>query len=59
MMAKRVDNDKKDTRHRACTGAEHRGERLSIEDIRRRVTDLGLATPSEAAAMVRKDRDSR
>ena len=34
-------------------------ERLSIEDVRRRVGALGLRTPAEAAAMVREDRDAR
>lgn len=34
-------------------------QRLSIEDVRRRVAELGLRTPSESAAMVREDRDAR
>lgn len=33
--------------------------RLSVEEARRRVAELGLRTPSEAAAMVREDRDAR
>lgn len=33
--------------------------RLSIEDVRRRIVGLGLRTPSEAAGMVREDRDAR
>jgi antitoxin FitA len=34
-------------------------ERISIEEARRRVADLGLRMPSESAAMVREDRDAR
>lgn len=34
-------------------------ERLSIEEVRRRVAELGLRTPGESAAMVRQDRDAR
>ena len=34
-------------------------ERLSILEAHRRVRELGLRGPSEAAAMVREDRDSR
>lgn len=34
-------------------------ERLSILEAHQRVRDLGLRGPSEAAAMVREDRDSR
>ena len=33
--------------------------RLSIEEARRRVAELGLRMPSESAAMVREDRDAR
>lgn len=33
--------------------------RLSIQEARRRVAELGLRTPSESAAMVREDRDAR
>lgn len=58
MTAHRNDNDENRSRHRGCAGAANRGERLSIEDVWRRVIDLGLATPSEAEAMVREDRDS-
>jgi plasmid stability protein len=34
-------------------------ERISIGEARRRVKELGLRMPSEAAAMVREDRDTR
>lgn len=34
-------------------------ERLSPADLLRRVRALGLRTPSESTAMVRKDRDAR
>jgi plasmid stability protein len=33
--------------------------RLSIQEVRRRVAELGLRTPGESAAMVREDRDAR
>ncbi|HUP24984.1 MAG TPA: Arc family DNA-binding protein [Thermoanaerobaculia bacterium] len=33
--------------------------RLSIEEARRRVAELGLRMPSESATMVREDRDAR
>lgn len=33
--------------------------RLSVEEARRRVAELGLRTPAEAASMVREDRDAR
>ena len=33
--------------------------RLSIQEARRRVAELGLRAPSESAAMVREDRDTR
>jgi plasmid stability protein len=34
-------------------------ERISIGEARRRVKELGLRMPSESAAMVREDRDTR
>ncbi|HUF79071.1 MAG TPA: Arc family DNA-binding protein [Thermoanaerobaculia bacterium] len=34
-------------------------ERLSIQEARRRVAELGLRMPPESAAMVREDRDAR
>lgn len=33
--------------------------RLSVEEARRRVAELGLRTPGESAAMLREDRDAR
>jgi antitoxin FitA len=33
--------------------------RLSVEECRRRIAELGLRTPDEAANMVREDRDAR
>ena len=33
--------------------------RLSIQEARRRVAELGLRMPRESAAMVREDRDAR
>ena len=36
-----------------------RPRRLSIEQVLQRVRNLELRTPSEAAAMVREDRDAR
>lgn len=33
--------------------------RLSVQEARRRVAELGLQTPAESAAMVREDRDAR
>lgn len=35
-----------------------RSEHWTIEEVQRRVAALGLATPAEAAAMVREDRDA-
>jgi plasmid stability protein len=35
------------------------GRRLSLEEARERVAELGLRMPSESAAMVREDRDAR
>lgn len=35
------------------------GRRLSLEEARERVVELGLRMPSESAAMVREDRDAR
>lgn len=32
--------------------------RLSVSDARQRVSELGLRTPAESAAMVREDRDA-
>lgn len=32
--------------------------RISIQEARRRVMELGLRTPGESAAMVREDRDA-
>lgn len=32
--------------------------RISIQEARRRVAELGLRTPGESAAMVREDRDA-
>jgi plasmid stability protein len=34
-------------------------ERLTAAEVLARVRELGLSTPSEAAAMIRKDRDDR
>ncbi|HUP41967.1 MAG TPA: Arc family DNA-binding protein [Thermoanaerobaculia bacterium] len=34
-------------------------ERITIEEARRRVAELGLRMPSESTAMVREDRDAR
>jgi plasmid stability protein len=39
--------------------AERSPDRLSIQEVRRRVAELGLRTPGESAAMVREDRDAR
>jgi hypothetical protein len=33
--------------------------RLTPDEVLARVRDLGLSTPSEAAAMIREDRDDR
>lgn len=33
--------------------------RLSVEEARRRVAELGLRSPGESAAMLREDRDAR
>lgn len=33
--------------------------RLSVQEVRRRVAELGLRTHGESAAMVREDRDAR
>lgn len=34
-------------------------ERLTVEEVQARVRRLGLRTPSEAARMIRSDRDGR
>lgn len=36
----------------------HPSGRLSIDEVRRRVAELGLRTPGESVAMVREDRDA-
>ena len=58
MTAKQID-DKNSIWRRDCAGTENRVEPLTIEEVRRRVGGLGLATPAEAETMVREDRDSR
>ena len=50
--------EKPSTDHMPEDVAKRPPRELSLEDARRRVADLGLRTPAEAATIVREDRDS-